>query len=424
MKNDGIADNSLMGYLYQRFQTTYTYLSYKNNIDIESIEEENFEDIDLIQKNNKRIAIQVKCFNGKTKEDITKNSGFYKVICRNSSIDKINYIENIKMLVYRFNGTEYNERVKTLFDKKNFSYISKFILLLMIKNKKIEEQNFSLTICINEENLNKLFDEKQKIIENILINKEQKHYYELFTNPEKYNVFLNKIELLVAKELKILMIDINNLIINDNDFKNYFNDDDSEIIKEIKLNLIKNTINDELNEILENKIKCLCIDKQIKFAFLTEKIKNKLMTLNEILSDKHKTINKYFEEVKNKLSISDKDNYDYFENIGEIFNNIIKMSINSDFDKKNINSDFDKKNILQNISIVINMLTNKNIDTSELRKHYAILLNMNIKTIINYIDLKKLINFQAKCLNKKENKYLNISLKTSDKLLNILFDNK
>ena len=441
--NDGSADATMMGFIYQRYQTIKLFLEYKNNANYKFFEEENFEDIDIIDNNNKRTIIQVKFYNSKTTETIRKNSGFFKVLLRNCHKNKINDIDKIIMLVYNSYNTEFNETIKKLFLEKKFKYISMYLLILIYKNyddiKKslLEQDNDNiiinnvdnvelgkyeeikkLNINITEEKIKNYFNFNFNTIKQFYVNNKIYYYFNLFTDSKLYENYFNKFILTNAENFNIVENKIFEYIQNDDEFKKLFTNDEDKLFINLKLQLIKDIIDNKLNDLLNKKVQNLINDKKINIKNLSTEI---IEQINELNTKIHKNPNQlmieYFGHLQNKINyMNEQKEY----NMIDFVKNDLENNINLIFNDNNTN----KYITLHKLVTTINLLLNSNSDTTKLRIMFITYIS-KYNNILEYTNLRKLINYQARILNKNnDNKiFLKISTRANDYFSKIIFKN-
>lgn len=268
-ENNRDASASMNGYCYQRYYAINLILDYKNDSDLKYVKEEGWEDVDFININNDRRKVyQMKYYKNGSPESLTCGSGLFKVIqaeyINNDKLDKI------FMCVYCEGNSSYTS-IKKYFDDHNYDLIRKYFLMIY-HNEIVKKNKISIRSNMKKDSIVNLYNKNEKRIKNI---KSIKPKYELndvnalinfFMNREECNKYLEKIELHETEDFDTLKNNICDKI--HEEFKFFYNDDQSDDYKVLKTAIIINKFFDILNDKMFNDN-----DRKLRISSIFDEIK-------------------------------------------------------------------------------------------------------------------------------------------------------
>lgn len=303
--NNRDASASLKGYLYQRY-CGINYLF--DDMNIEYIIEEGYEDIDLINANKNRICIQFKYYTAKN-ESLTVNSGLYKTIMANyekTDIDKIIYEAHNEM------ENIYADELFKVFAEKKYYNIGKYILALIYKSK--NENKNGQEFNINDISDFKYYDKNANDIKKLLC-KNDENIYNFFSNEDNCNNYFGKFELKKGRRYDDVQKNIsNNIAIK---YSNFIDSVDDKM-KNNKINFIKYTILEIFSEkLFQNKSK----ERAIKYSDIFNQVNDIIESLSDISNIKYELLKCHCRFIANELN----NNNLQKKNIGEHIIKTVKI---------------------------------------------------------------------------------------------------
>lgn len=308
----GGAENSMNGFHYQRLYTILLILESFSDPEIIEVMEEKIEDCDFYCHNNKKILNQIKYHNSYANESITKDSGLYKVIKRNETIENINNIEKINYISYSQSENVF-DNLNKYFEKTDESYdaLSKYLQMTICKDLSKNTILSDLKISSNFDKINEIYEENKDEFLKSLSDTSNNKFNSLLLNKKQYKNYFSKFELVKGLSYKSLINEIHNQI-----KLHYYKNEDTKynnlvIIRMLIYNLLMDNMFNDNNSIKINEIK--------NNSQINEFINNKLNNIPLLISNH---INNYIDKINDVIT---EDNFImlkiYIDDIIKLYNN-------------------------------------------------------------------------------------------------------